>query len=662
MTPQNTRIGIHPRKLLYRAAAALLLATCGVSSAQAQSQTWSPVIITPPIVDTIDENHVSVLSGRLQFTIPAIKLGDVSFTPISTNNTFARPASYYGLMDTNYGSIAICMASPPSSNYIGTGACAVPILAGPGLQAIYGLERATFTWANGQYSPYAQDGATFVDNGGTCTWTKRDGTQIVFAAYHVSGDPRCFSNNISQIIHPDGRISTYYYYGAFSTQLYMGNAILSIATNSGYLLKYNYSGTPTLGGETSVVAINRAFETCDPSATACTLAATWPTATVSRVNKPVASDGFWANTTSYNPYLHTIFTIQDPANKQYVFELDSYDRVIWYQPPEATSPEYFYSICTVLANGTSLINCFGFTTWYEDPDIWQEQGALLDIVNSATRNGQTWSYNYGVTPGISYQGPSTWGHSVTNPLGRVMQSAGNLTPGLESSYGPTEYITHYDGTTEHYARSTQNYVLTQQTPAGIVSSYGYDALRGNLLQLSRIPVPGSPEHTLSQSAVYPTTCTNIVTCNKPTYILDAKHNETDFTYDSTHGGVLTVTGPAVNAVQPQTRRTYVPRYAWYLSSSGAMTRETHLIWLLQTESICRTGSAATSGPGCANPTDEVLTTYDYGPDSGPNNLLLRGKTVAADGQTLRTCYGHDPRGNKIWETSPNANPASCPSY
>jgi len=91
-----------------------------------------------------------------------------------------------------------------------------------------------------------------------------------------------------------------------------------------------------------------------------------------------------------------------------------------------------------------------------------------------------------------------------------------------------------------------------------------------------------------------------------------------------------------------------------------MTEDPNPIWLLATESYCMTGAA--SGSGCALPNDQVLTTYDYGPVSGPNNLLVRGKTVTANGQTLRTCYGHDDQGNKIWQTSPNANPSSCPAY
>ncbi|WP_204326407.1 hypothetical protein, partial [Stenotrophomonas maltophilia] len=46
-------------------------------------------------------------------------------------------------------------------------------------------------------------------------------------------------------------------------------------------------------------------------------------------------------------------------------------------------------------------------------------------------------------------------------------------------------------------------------------------------------------------------------CNKPNYIRDPKGNQTDFTYDPAHGGILTETLPADdNGVRPQKRYTY----------------------------------------------------------------------------------------------------------
>src|SRR5262249_46710603 len=145
----------------------------------------------------------------------------------------------------------------------------------------------------------------------------------------------------------------------------------------------------------------------------------------------------------------------------------------------------------------------------------------------------------------------------------------------------------YDGTIEHFERNLRNNLYTHQTPAGINTIYGYSSPGGNLQAVTRNPAPGSNQNPILQSAIYPQTCTNIITCNKPTSTTDANGNIANFTYDPVHGGTMTVTGPAVNGIQPQTRYTYVQRYAWYLASSGVMTRETHPIWLRTSESYCR---------------------------------------------------------------------------
>ena len=89
------------------------------------------------------------------------------------------------------------------------------------------------------------------------------------------------------------------------------------------------------------------------------------------------------------------------------------------------------------------------------------------------------------------------------------------------------------------------------------------------------------------------------------------------------------------------------------------------VWLRTQSSLCRT-SASTGNPAapCATAGDEVLTQYDYGPNSGPNTLLLRGQTATStDGGVatiLRTCFTYDAQGRRISETQPNANLASCP--
>jgi YD repeat-containing protein len=176
-----------------------------------------------------------------------------------------------------------------------------------------------------------------------------------------------------------------------------------------------------------------------------------------------------------------------------------------------------------------------------------------------------------------------------------------------------------------------------------------------------VPKSGSALAQVTLSSNYDATCTIPVKCNKPNWIKDGLGNETDYTYDPTHGGVLTKTLPAdSNGIRPQTRYTYSQRYAWVLNSSGVYVQSAAPIWVLSTESFCRASAAASSGTGCTAAGDEVVKTYEYGPDSAPNNLFLKGMDVTADGTTQRTCYGYDLYGNKISETKPDAGLTSCP--
>lgn len=641
------------------AAMAVSFLALHIDTAQAQSPgpAYAPVIVTRPIVDVVDENYVSVLSGKAQFTIPAVALGDVSYVPYSYNGQhFAKG----GLMDHNYGNIELCQGVLPSAGgYAGAFTCAIGGASALGIQAVHGEERATFSYGSNGYSPYSGDGSAFVDEGSTCTWTKRDGTKVVYVAYHESGNPVCRSNNISHIIHPDGRIATYHYYGSFSTATGSRSPILSITTNSGYMLKYNYPSTPDFGDHTSVTAINRAFETCDPAAVSCALSEAWPTATVTFQDKMMpTSDSFPPLSPTYNGFRHYLFTIEEASHRRHVFELDSYFRVISYQPPGATSPQYTYKLCSNLVN-LGLRNCFGRTHWNQNSDV-DVTPLYFDQVESVTRNGQSWEFQASFSVAqLPYN--SGWTRWALDPRGGHREATGNSTPGTETIYGgPTESIKMRDGTVIGFGYSVANPPTSVLTPRGINTAYAYDS-RGNLKTVTRNPAPNTGEPILIQSAGYPETCANRVKCNKPDYVTDANLQTSNFDYDPVHGGVLKVTSPAVNGIRPETRYAYLPRHAWYRNASGAMTRDANSIWVLATESFCRTGAAGATS-GCALPGDEVVTTYEYGPDSGPNNLLVRGKSIAADGVVLRTCYGHDKKGNKISESSPNANPSSCSSY
>jgi len=286
------------------------------------------------------------------------------------------------------------------------------------------------------------------------------------------------------------------------------------------------------------------------------------------------------------------------------------------------------------------------------------------VRRQTTATGEVWQYYY--DPNNIYDGPDvpptaqepriTYSY-MTDPLGR--ETVGTYRNGyvelIESPQGPTRYA--FNGTVPNK--------LT--FPAGNSTIYNRDDYQ-NLLSRVTMPIPGTNQTplTITQSfpALYgevpfPNGCdaASRKLCTKPITRIDERGNQSDFTYDPAHGGVLTETAPAVNGIRPQTRYTYAQRYAWIKNSSGVFVRAATPVWVLTQKSICKAGAA--SGAGCSLAGDEVKTTYDYGPDSGPNNLLLRGTVYDAGGLNLRTCYSYDWRGNKVTETLPRAGLAVC---
>jgi YD repeat-containing protein len=227
-----------------------------------------------------------------------------------------------------------------------------------------------------------------------------------------------------------------------------------------------------------------------------------------------------------------------------------------------------------------------------------------------------------------------------------------------------------------------NHLLTRKQLAnGYNVDYKYDGL-GRTIKVT-LPEGNSTEYVYNERgsvtlrkatgkdgavteerAAYPANCVNTITCNKPEAVTDARGFVTNYSYDPVHGGLLTETKPAgADGVRPQTRYEYAQRSAW-LRNAGGGYEPGSPVWLKVRERYCRTTAAA--GPSCTGgANDEVVTDFDYGPNSGPNRLLLRGIAVTSlNGlglmQTLRTCYRYDTFGRKISETKPSANLPSCP--
>jgi len=100
---------------------------------------------------------------------------------------------------------------------------------------------------------------------------------------------------------------------------------------------------------------------------------------------------------------------------------------------------------------------------------------------------------------------------------------------------------------------------------------------------------------------------------------DARGNTTDYTYDSAHGGVLTVTRPAPTggATRSQTRTTYAGREAYFRNGASSWAYSPWTAYLPTEVSACVSGTA----PSCLGGANEARRTISYGPTGAANNLL-----------------------------------------
>lgn len=383
-----------------------------------------------------------------------------------------------------------------------------------------------------------------------------------------------------------------------------------VRDNKGNALAFEYSGTNI----SKVCAVNLA-------ATAFTAGSSCP------ANAPAATYGYTSST----------FTYTDPTSGTYTFTAESETtgtRTIalpgmgapWLTLTMVANP-YDYGMPVLVQRQD-----FADGTWwtYAQGSFTGPAGTTSFVFDNSV------AYDTG-TEGFQYIA-ATIPHSVQDPLGRTTYNCG--AGGTPTSCNIYELVP-----------------AVHINPELDQVNFTYDLL-DNPTQMTAKAKPSSGLADRVSSATY--NVSQFGSRAKPTSVTDPRGYATLFSYDATHGGILTETQPAdANGVQAVKRFAYSLHYAWSNTGSG-FSQVTPGVWLLDTEKTCRTTS--TSGNACVGGSaDEVVTSYDYGPNTGAvgNNLLLRGVAVTADGQTRRTCYGYDALGNRIWETKPRAGLSAC---
>lgn len=569
----------------------LLAVSSGFVGSGALAQTAATNLPPPPEVPQVDENGVDIVSGSIASQRTFLSIGPDGPMGLRYEQIYANGGR------TNLSS--------RMQHTVG--------------QSVYAANAQI-----GQSGASMQGGVTlngdYVDQG---IYIMRDGTVATFGyvMFYNFPDPTTTETNslITSLKHPNGVEWTFYHHGDTDIYGVPQARIQSVVSNTGYHLKITYKSDDIEDlhqgwmATDEIVAINSAFEYCDPLALSCSVAADW--------DKIQFSDG-----------------LVDPNGNVWRFPAQSSGQTgtIGFQSPLSATPEVQYSLSWL-----GKRECSPFTAG--PATACPIESAFR--VTSVSVNGVTSNYSY-----AAVNNDQIWRVTRTGPDGTTVFDSENGRPGVAKA---TDVL----GRVSEFSHSLSGQLLSAEWPEGNRVEYVRD-IRGNPTQTRYISKTGAI------STVYQTfpSCGSPPdkVCNQPSSVTDANGNTTTYTYSADHGGVLTEVGPAVGGVSPAKKYSYVQRYAWVKNSGAGYVQASSPIWLLSEERTCRTSALNLTTGACAGGSaDLIVKTYDYGPNSGPNNLLLRGVAVTASGETLRTCYTYDKKGNRISETQPMAGLSNC---
>jgi len=423
------------------------------------------------------------------------------------------------------------------------------------------------------------------------TYTAPDGSIAIFDTQLTNMlGVRSETALIKSLRKPNGLTYTYYYRP--------DKTLSAVVTSSGYMIKYSYGAN----GLSSVTALNLSVDACDPTANSCTYSRAWPSKTY--------SGNIWASGS---------FTETDATGG-----ITTYTLV----PTVDGTPE-ISNIVSPLGGVTAIARSF----LYEWPSV----------VSSVTSGGNTWGYGYTVIPWNGQDSYTFTGISAGNASGAWHYSSRDPNCGMITSYQTGDY-------SESYTLNTPCLYKRVTYATGKYIEYTYDSI-GRVTDIGEFAAGGGQYNsTFTYDPACPATS---VACNSPIAVTDKRGNTSTFTYDPTHGGVLTATAPAptAGAVQPQVRTSYAAFSAWYKNSAGSIVQAATPIYLPTSTSQCATLGAGVPAL-CANSADEVVssTVYQVGSASAASNLLpisiSQGNSASGAAALLATTsFTYTPNGD-----------------
>lgn len=450
----------------------------------------------------------------------------------------------------------------------------------------------TFTLSGSSYVAANGNGATLVAVSGGYLYTMSDGTTINFSSSLIGGSAAYYGGGTVQAIatsmtRPNGEILTFTYKQQAMTGAIPGGGsgpmnyvrLQSVNSNLGLQIKLSYSlsfmSASTDAPTWMQLSNARALNN---SADYCD-----PTSDSCTFSQSWPKLDFSYASSGSN----TIMSVTDSMGAITAITTDSSGRPIGFRKPNDTSD-------------TTTIS-------------YDSNG----IISNMSRNGISYQYSMQPAYNLVYM-------SLTGPSGTIYSVTSNSVTGQVTSTADAL------GNTTNYGNDGYGRVTSVTYPTGNSTQYVYDG-RGNVTSQTEVPKSGSGLPNITLSATYPANCTNAVSCNKPTSTTDAAGNVTNYAYDPVSGMLTSITGAAdANGNHPQTRYTYSSMQAYYKNSSGSITASGTNITLLRTAASCK------SNPSCAGTSDEVVQTFDYGPQTSgaANNLFPISITTAAGDNSL----------------------------
>lgn len=495
---------------------------------------------------------------------------------------------------------------------------------------------ASFGNIGDSFGTMGSDVAAFYNSGSPPNYQHKSGIRVTFGQFmwqqnnpfgDYSSDNYWLATNIK---YPSGSAITIHYKSI--PGLLPSVRIQSVTSNAGYQIKFRYASNDSTRSDwskrVSATAINMSAEYCDPDADDCVLTQAWPTTSYSR----------WTEGST------NAFSITNAAGEVTTFR---------------TTPGSPSRFSIALPGSTAEVRTY--TLYGKDVQCNVPPGASCGMGDSSR---VTQFQSPVKTTSYTYNWQSCVGASLSSNCGYLDQIV-SVEPGATSttykSRGPgslgMRFVTDPLGRTQTFDYDQKGLITKAAWPEGNRTEWTRDS-NGNVIEERAYSKDGTS--VLKQTQTFGPCSDGFMTCTLPLTITDARGNTTKYIYNN-HGQKIAEIGPPdLNGIRSVRRSIYTDRYAFKKNASGSLVQmETPVSVLSQVITCQKTFNGNMDAPACASANDEVVTTYEFSPNPGPNALLPIGKTVASSGLVVRTCYGYDTLGNKIWETSPRAGLSAC---